>query len=237
MLQKLKEALAIFISNIGLISLIVLTIWLPASLLLEYVNIAAPLRNEFAEYMREIRISNFIELAFEPIYIGALIYSLSQIKQGRIAKYSQAMSVGLRSWGKLFAVRFWVRLFVLLGLIAFIVPGIVIAMRYAFIGCVVVLEESLPRRAMLRSVSLTKGKRWQIFGAASLGWLVILIFIAVFILLGVIMLALLGQEENIVMSVLMSCVIKISTVILDIVIFLFYWEARQKELIDDRVET
>ena len=107
MLQKLKEALAIFTSNIGLFSLLVLTIWLPATLFMEYVDIAVPLRSELEELRRGIRISNFIELGFSPIYIGALIYSIAQIKQSQIVTYSKAMSVGLRNWCKIFGVRFW----------------------------------------------------------------------------------------------------------------------------------
>lgn len=202
---------------------------------MEYVDIAVPLRSDLEELRRGIRISNFIELGFSPIYIGALIYSVSQIKQSQIVTYSKAMSVGLRNWGKIFGVRFWTGLLIALGLIAFVIPGIIIAVRYALVVCVVVLEGGKSPRAMARSVTLTKGKRGQIFGATSLAWLGILIFTLLVTLLVNIILELAGQQENFVISVLLGCFIKIGFAIPDILMFLYYWEAREKELVDEQV--
>jgi hypothetical protein len=44
-----------------------------------------------------------------------------------------------------------------------------------------------------------------------------------------------GQQENFVICVLLGCFIKICFAIPDILMFLYYWEAREKELVDEQV--
>ena len=56
--------------------------------------------------MRSFRVGSLIEGVFGPIYRGALVYALAQLKDGWRPTYFEAMSVGLRNWGRLFSVRF-----------------------------------------------------------------------------------------------------------------------------------
>lgn len=55
-------------------------------------------------------------------------------------------------------------LFIMLGMIAFLIPGIMLAFSYMFMNQVVVLEEDGGYSALKRSAFLTKGYRWRLFG-------------------------------------------------------------------------
>jgi hypothetical protein len=71
---------------------------------------------------------------------------------------------------------FFVGIGVVLGLICFIVPGIILAIMWHFFGYVIVENpETSAVDAMRRSAEITRGHRWQILG---LGLLLVLINIA-----------------------------------------------------------
>ena len=43
-----------------------------------------------------------IEGVFGPVYVGAMLHALAERHRGRKVAYFEAMSVGLRGWGRLF---------------------------------------------------------------------------------------------------------------------------------------
>ena len=165
MLRKFLEAIWLCSSNFLLIASIILTVWLPGNVLGEYLVWYVPSDDEFT---RSFRVTALIEAVFGPIYCGALVYALAHLKEGRRPGYFEAISVGLRTWGRLFSARFFAGLFIALGFVFLVVPGIVLMVRYAFIDAVVVLEGVGGDRARRRSVELTRGLRWQIFCAGLL---------------------------------------------------------------------
>jgi hypothetical protein len=173
MLRTYAEAIRLFCTNFVLIASIILTVWLPGNLFAEYLIWYVPTDDEF---MRSYRVTTIIEWVFGPIYWGALVYAFAQLKEGRRPSYVEAISVGLRTWGRLFSARFFAGVWIVFGLILLVVPGIVLMVRYAFIDAVVVLEgvggdvlegvgSDYARR---RSAELTRGFRWQIFLAGLL---------------------------------------------------------------------
>jgi hypothetical protein len=150
-LEKIKQALYIFKSNLGLFSLIVITVWFPLHII-----------------TKKLPFNSFVESIFWPIGVGAIIHSCYEIKKGRVPKYPEAISTGFRTWGQLLVARFLVGLLILLGLIAFIIPGIYFALQNAFIDSVVVLEKDNVSKAITRSNMLTQGRRWHILGTVFL---------------------------------------------------------------------
>lgn len=52
---------------------------------------------------------------------------------------------------------------IFIGFILLIVPGIIAAVLFAFVGYVVIEEKLRPIEALKRSIALTKGSRWKIF--------------------------------------------------------------------------
>jgi hypothetical protein len=160
--EKLIEAARLLLSNLGLFAALTLTVWLPGNLLIEYLVSRAQNPENPAALMR---LNDFIEAVFGPVYVGAMIFALAQRKSGRWVTYSEAMGQGFHHWGRMFGTRFVTGFMILGGFLALIVPGIYMMVKYSLIDHIVVLEETSGREARQRSADLTKGKRWQIVAA------------------------------------------------------------------------
>ena len=85
-----------------------------------------------------MQVEMWIEGIFAPIYIGALVYALSQLKQGFRPTYAEAMAVGLKNWGRLFGTFFVAGLLIGIGYLALIIPGIILSVRYALLAPAVI---------------------------------------------------------------------------------------------------
>ncbi|WYM00575.1 MAG: hypothetical protein HEQ19_14650 [Gloeotrichia echinulata CP02] len=232
MLNKFKEALFIFKSNAVLFNAIILTFYLPIQILthgLSYLptegvfGIASFLA--FIAYIFSLPWMWVIWLILSLIGECAIIYASFQFKQGQTAKYLEAMSAGSRKWINLFFAGLIATILIFLGLICFVIPGIIFLVIYALIPHIIVLESSSIIDCFGRSAKLTVGKRWQIF------WVVI-IFAIVFFMFGTLsaMLGLSELSDNIFVSVPYSYIVELLRSFFSIFMFLFYWEARQKEL-------
>jgi hypothetical protein len=235
MIQKIREATGLLTANLVLFSAIVLTVWLPGSILLVYLRLyvfpETSGGDEFRLLTQEIRVSNAIDLAFGPLYVGAILYAANRLKQGLPTTYSESMSYAARRSFKLLGTRIGTGLIVLAGLIALIIPGIVLALRYALIDAVVVLEGVEGTTARNLSAKFTQGKRWQILGTIILTFLGagIAIFITSFVLY--LPLSVVGKNENFVVAVIAECISNILLVLPIIVLFLFYWEAKNQQTV------
>lgn len=168
-----------------------------------------------------------IEGIFSPLYIGALIYALSRLKQDQTVKYSEAITVGFRNWGRLWWAQFVAGLFILLGLIALVIPGIHLAVRYALLDSVVVLEGAImPQKGGSEAPRLQQAKGGRYLAQAycfSLDFLFSHSFI-IYLPIGFI-----EQLDNIVISTALDCILDVIYSVITIVLFLFYWESKDKE--------
>ncbi len=236
MLDKFREAISLFSSNISLFSRIILTIWLPGNIIINYLDYYVFYGGDFIGLMRA---NMWIECIFGPIYIGALIYALSRLKQYQMVTYTEAITAGFRNWGRLWWARFVAGLFVTLGFIALIVPGILLAIRYALIDSVVTLEGADASESRKRSSELTAGKRWQIFGAYVLFFLAFSIFsFMAYVPVGVMIeLGFIGQLSSMIICIVMDCILDIIYAIIIIVMFLFYWGSKDDgQQLDDELQ-
>lgn len=157
------------------------------------------------------------------LYVGATLFALSRVTRDQTVTYVQAMAAGLRVWPRLFVARIAASLLVLLGLVALVIPGFVLLVRYALLDSVVVLEGATATLALKRSATLTAGMRWQIFGAGG----VFLLTFFVFSLILYVLVELAGG--NIFVSIAVDCVLNVAFGLITIVLFLFYLEARRNE--------
>nr|WP_143547731.1 hypothetical protein [Rhodopirellula sp. SM50] len=219
---KFAEAVRLLSNHLVLFSAIILTVWLPGNLLINYLAYYVYSEDEIVNLMRS---TMWIEGIFGPIYIGAMIHVLWKLKTGEYVSYSEAIGVGIRNWGRLFAARLVAGLIITLGFIVFLIPGIVLQVRYALLDSAVVLDGAGAHRATVRSTELTVGMRWQIFFAAIL-FFVPYLFLSFAIYLPV---DLYPQLDTMATSVVMDCFLDIVYAIIQIVMFLFYWEAVANE--------
>ncbi|HEY9648126.1 MAG TPA: glycerophosphoryl diester phosphodiesterase membrane domain-containing protein [Chroococcidiopsis sp.] len=229
MLQKISEAIRLFKTHWLLLSAIVLTVWLPGSIILAYFRFLIFADSDpFQAMVQETRISNLIETAFGPIYVGAMMQVLAGAKQGRLVSYAEAMRCGAQTCFKMFTTRLVSGLIVLGGLILLIVPGILLAVRYALIDPVVALEGRSGKGARQRSVALTQGRRWQLLGASVVSFLLVMLVSVVASLVIYFPVGLMGQQDNFFAAVLYNCIASILFSFLFVVVFLFYWEGRSQ---------
>ncbi len=215
MTARFSEALRLLWRHLGLFAAIILTVALPGMILGHYVD-------------PKLKASSYgvvvgVEEVFGPIYIGALVYALFQIKSGHIVSYKEAIRTGFMKWGSLFAARLVASILIALGFIALVIPGIVLAVQYSFLDPAVVIEGRGPLESRARSIELTAGQRWQIF------WAAVLFFVPFFVILYAIHLPLRFIEALNIMpvEVVLGCILYIAYAVIQIVVFLFYWEATQ----------
>ncbi len=237
MIQKIREATGLLIRNLPLYGAIVLTIWLPASILLVYLRLhvfpETTNGSELQIFTQEFRVTNLIEIAFGPLYAGAVIHATAQLKQNYPASYGASMTYGAQQSFRLLGARIICGFVVLLGLLILIIPGIILALQFTFIEPIVVLERLNGFTAIQRSNQLTQGKKWQILGTMILTfcWIFLILTISSFALL--LPPSLIGQEDNFFFAVLIECLSNLVSILFIIVPFLFYWEAKQAALADD----
>jgi hypothetical protein len=223
MLAKFVEAFRLLFSNIALFSAIILTVWLPANLVTSYLAFYSPSDDEFS---RSFRINQVVTLVFDPISIGALIYALSRLKSGERPGYFESIAFGFRNWPRLLVVRLLVGIWIGFGLLLLVLPGVVLAVRYALTSPVALVEHAGTDKARHRSTELTRGVRWQIFWAWALDSVVFvpapyLIYFA------------LGEYfphlDTIATEVALDSVMDVANSVIEIVMFLYYWQAVERE--------
>ena len=221
MFNKFGEAFSLLFKHIWLFSAIVLTVSLPGNVIIKLITLSAGKAN----FMATLYASMWIEVIFAPLYIGALIYALARIKSGQSVTYREAMAVGLKKWFALFAARFIANIFISLGFLLLIVPGIMLALRYALLDPAVVLEDKGISASRARSTTLTAGRRWEILGAVVLLFLG-LIVVSIFFYLPFGAIEALELSVNLApVEILVDSVLSVITVLINIVLFLYYWEA------------
>jgi hypothetical protein len=220
---KLALALRLLRDQFLLLASLVLTVWIPGSLL---INLAVAKNANLADSLGSMRMANLIEGVFGPIYTGAIITALAARMSGQSISYGQALRAGIHHWGRLFGARLVAGLIVLGGIIALIVPGIILAVRFSLIDEVVVLEGRGIETAPRRSLQLTGGKSFRILLACVLA---IALIIGFAVLVGT-CLELAGRADDPLVSACGDCLISVFAVFFTCLLFLYYWEARQGEL-------
>ena len=230
-MRTLKNSVAILIQNFKLISQIVLTVWFPGTVLIvllaTFVFPSATNGDELASLVQEVRVTNLIELAFGPVYIGALIYALSKIEQGIIPTYQESIQHGVRQCYKLFIARLSAGLLIVLGYIALIIPGIILSLHFAFIDMTVVLDGKQGREARKLSKRLTKKRRWKILGGTTITVVAISLFNTLLVSVLYFPFSLIGIQSNLATDIFAGCICSVTSALINIVLFLYYWDAKK----------
>ncbi len=202
----IRETLRLFAAHLHLFTMIALTVWLPGHVVINYLDFftgGSPGSTEAAA--RGIRVF--------------LVVALARIKRGEPASYGQALADGLVAWPRLFIARLVQGAIVLVGLVALIVPGLILLVRVSFVDALVVLDGAPLGAALRLSNALTAGRRAAIF------WTGGALLVGVFSI-ATILSVLAGAAEHFVAQVLADCAIAVTQSVFTIALFLFYWEAR-----------
>jgi hypothetical protein len=114
-------------------------------------------------------------LVITPIIAAICIYALHQIADGERPSAGQVLVAGFEAFTPLFAAVGLAAAGIALGLIALIVPGIYLAVRWYFVPQCVVIEGARGPQALSRSALLVTGFWWRTFGLVLLANVVVAI--------------------------------------------------------------
>ena len=103
-------------------------------------------------------------LVVTPIIAAICIYALDAMAGGERPRAGQVLVAGFEAFTPLFAAVALAALGIALGLLALIVPGVYLAVRWFFVPQAVVIEGARGPAALSRSGELVQGFWWRTFG-------------------------------------------------------------------------
>ena len=174
---------------------------------------------------QSFRVALSVEAVFGPLVVASTLAALARIARGDPASYAQALVDGLVAWPRLFLARLVMSALVLAGLIALVVPGVIVLVRLSLMDALVVVDGAPLGAALRGSNALTAGRRVPIF------WTGGVLFAAVFSV-AMTLSTLAGAAHHFVVQVLADCVIAVTQTVFTIALFLFYREARDAPRVD-----
>jgi hypothetical protein len=103
-------------------------------------------------------------LLVTPIITAICIYALHRITDGERPSPRPVLVAGFEAFTPLFGAVLLAAVGVALGLLAFVVPGIFLLVRWYFVPQTVVIEDARGAEALTRSGQLVQGFWWRTFG-------------------------------------------------------------------------
>lgn len=251
MLKKLQESAHFFTSNSVLLFLISISIVIPSLIVVCSLNflLDTDLPSQVLRVIRWILSFRVIEGILGLIIIGSTILLFDKFRQEQNVGYLEAITAGLSKWGRLTLATIIFTLVIIFGYIVTIlireifnyineyiaiyieffgfiislILMIILSIRYALIDFVVILEETGPSTWLKRTAQLTSGRRWEIFSMLILINLIFYIITYAFQVIPVL-------SNNILLNNSLSLMLgSIQSIFITAVLFLFYWESREKE--------
>jgi hypothetical protein len=107
-------------------------------------------------------------LMLQPFAAAATLYIVAREFSGQRAGIGAAFFFALRRFVKLLAASFLFGVILMAGWAMCCVPGILFTVWFIFVGQAVVVEGRGPIRALGRSMELSEGYRWRVFGVCAL---------------------------------------------------------------------
>lgn len=220
--EKLLLSLRLLFEQLPLMAALVLLIKLPSNMVIEVI---AEKHANPADPFAAVWLVGLVELFFGPIYGAAIVVVMANRMAGRATSFGEAIRAGADYWIPLFAARLLAGAMIFLGLFAFLIPGIILAVRYSLIDEVVVLEGSPTVDSRNRSAALVHGRGMKIFQAG--------LFLRLLVLGFSVMVARAADQagwfDDPIARGVFDSLVNVLAISFTILLFLFYWEAREEE--------
>ena len=159
MFTRLFETLAFFKAFLVDIARFLIPVTLPVILLETYLSF----RSMEANSQGLINLLPFaISFIYRPVYTGGLIWLISRNAAGQGWTTAECLTKGLRFWKDLLFVYIISSVLIFAGLLAFVVPGLVLFARLSLAEFGVVLEGMGPKEALSRSNERVRGMTLEI---------------------------------------------------------------------------
>lgn len=135
-------------------------LWAPFNVLSYYAELAP--EGDQARFL----IPALVAMVFlYPLGAGIVMHGTFQAMRGKPFSFVQSLTHGLERFPALLGVSILSSLGVVAGLIALIIPGIILLVIWYVAPAVCVLERFGATNSLTRSAALTKGYRWVVFAA------------------------------------------------------------------------
>lgn len=167
-------SLGLYVRNFGLFTgLAFLFVYLPEAAFgllraLGVIEVEADAWDAFMGAPGELLILSLAGLFFQ----GAVTAGCLEDAAGRRPSLSTCLSAAWRNFWPLFGISFLTNLAVILGLLVFIVPGVLLMVRWLLAPAIQVGEGAGVSRSLELSAKRTKGSRWRVFLLLLLSFLI-----------------------------------------------------------------
>ncbi len=131
--------------------LLIALLWFPPNLLIEWVSM-----KNGADLAADVRIASLASLFVHPLCVGVVLAACQLTRAGRASTFSDLLASA--KWGRIFAASFVANLLIGLATLALIVPGLILAVRYAFVEIAAAREDLPSAPARARSRELVAGR-------------------------------------------------------------------------------
>lgn len=222
MIALIGQAFRIFGNNFVLLAGIALVFGMPRAFIQNLFSffVFGPEPSMFEIFFLE----SVLELFICTFAAGALIAALTGIRSGNTLSFTECITSGLRNWSRLFRARLLPVILISLGMIAFVIPGIYLTIKWLLLDFIVILEGADPALARKRSSDMMQGVRWN-------GFIIILLFFLIYLGTSIpshFIEEMTGQKFFLI-DVCIGTLADIMGTLGIISIFLFYWQRREAE--------
>ena len=161
-----RDSLSVFGRHALLFIAVSAAVVVPAELIVEGVGMSMLTSSyDSSPSPAEIVIPAVVEfLVVRPIITAICIYALHQVAGGERPSAGKVLVAGFEAFTPLFAAVALAAAGIALGLLALIVPGLYLAVRWYFVPQAVVIEGARGPQALSRSATLVTGFWWRTFG-------------------------------------------------------------------------
>ncbi len=162
----LADGFRTYFRNFGTFIAISAAVVIPVQLILSGVG----LKQLWAHYDKTPSVAALLlptvvnALITTPLVTAMTIYALLDLGEGRKPRAREAILRGLEVFGALLPVVVLAAIGIALGFIAFVIPGIFLAIRWYFVPQAVVVEGLRSTAALDRSWKLVRGDGWRVLG-------------------------------------------------------------------------
>ena len=164
--ELFRDVWAVFTSHAGLFVLLSAAVAIPAEVIVEGIG-QSKLTGAYdstPSAADQIVPAVVGVLVVSPIISAICIYALHAIAAGQRPAAGEVFVAGFEAFTPLFAALVIAAVGVVLGFVAFIVPGVFLLVRWYFVPQTVVIEGARGTSALSRSFRLVQGRWWRTFG-------------------------------------------------------------------------
>jgi hypothetical protein len=157
----LRRALKYYRRHFVLIAVLTLAVWVPCELAQSYCDAFV-----FGEdnFRASFRLSRILDGLFGIIATAGILCALERDAVGQPPLLGHSLRDGISCWGRMWWANVVFGFAAVFGLIAFVVPGLLVIVRGSLLPAVVVQEELTGLPALKRSFALTRGSFWRLTG-------------------------------------------------------------------------